>query len=277
MKVLVYHGKGFVLQGDTCSSSLDYDDLSFDVALYDKKVKHHRGVLTGKYSSASFRRFRSFCLLHSVPNADLYGVTLTVPGLHVVSHDEFRNLWHNISRKLAKARIPVVWRVELQKRGMPHLHCVVFGSRTCVLSLMAFWFCELDKLFDYSLEWLSSGLIDSLYLSRRWFSGALSSVHVLALDGSHRAFRYLISHSSKGKIEQMGFRGRAWGVVCRDLFVEDSPSLDFDIAPCVYWYVIRRLRRLTRSRVNCRYGCSAWLCNPSSLLRLIDYAEFLYR
>lgn len=277
MKISVFPRKGFILEGfKPYNDSIDVDDASFDVSLYERTIKgRKRGTLEGKFSSASFRRFRNFCLCYTVPNVLCFGVTLTVPGLSTMNHDDFRDLWHRVSRSLARYRVPCVWRVELQRRGMPHIHCVVFGDYDDVVLLMRLWYKYLDRYPIDSLERLPSGF-EVVPVSRRWANGYLYCFHVDVLDGSHRSFRYLVSHSTKAKRVQLGFHGRQWGVVTRDAFVEDY-SYSFEIAPCVYWYVLRRLRRLTRTRCNGKYGCSAWLCNPKTVVRLIDYAESLAR
>lgn len=227
-----------------------------------------RGVLDGKVSSASFRRFRSFCLRMVVPDKPIVGVTLTVPGIDLMSSSDFKDLWHKMSRWLAKHNIPVVWRVELQQRGMPHIHAIVFGSDSDVLSVFGQWYKLLsDDVYSHEVV---DGVGDIVSLSRSFVRGASYAVQMERLADNHRAFRYLVTHTGKAKQSQLGFAGRNWGVVCRDAFKpvasDEIPLSDFD-----YFQIIRWLRRLTRRRVNGLRGCSSWICNPDTVRRMLDF------
>lgn len=203
-----------------------------------------RGKLTGEVSSASFRRLREFCITHDVPG-DCWGVTLTVPGLDLLSVEDFKNLHHKLCVWCNDHDLPLVWRVELQRRGQPHLHCVAFCDSSLVLRLCSHWFTLLEKLPPvYNVERLTSKVDDLVLVSRAFLCGSSHAVDLQRLNGDFRLWRYLVAHMSKGKAEQLGWAGRNWGVCNRCKF--ESVAGDGFYLDDRTFYIIRRwIKRLT--------------------------------
>lgn len=233
----------------------------FQIRLYDKGYSLYqsfrpddarrcgggkRGKLTGEISSASFRRLREFCITHDVPKAECWGITLTVPGIQLLESESFRKIHHKFVVWCNDHRVPLVWRVELQKRGQPHLHCVVFSSVVLVISLFCMWYKWLDSLeFVINLEFVDNAKRKELVeISRAYLHGSCHAVELERLGGDFRVWRYLVSHMSKSKQEQCGWRGRNWGVVCRDLFAPVAAD-GFDVSEKEFYMVRRWVRRLT--------------------------------
>lgn len=164
----------------------------------------------------------------------------------------------------------MVWRVELQQRGQPHLHCVVFSSVYTVVKLFIQWFRLLDSLpYVYNAELLSNGIKDLVLISRAFLAGSNHAVDLQLLRGDFRAWRYLVSHMSKGKQDQLGFSGRNWGVCNRKLFDLQDPCT-IELSDVAFYRVRRWVRRLTRSRAF--RGNVFMLGNPDTIKRMVDLA-----
>lgn len=228
-----------------------------------------RGKINGHVSHASFRRLRKWCIQHDI-NSDCWGITLTVPGIDLLSIDEFKCIHHKLCVWANDNLVPLVWRVELQLRGQPHLHCVVFSSVDTVLRLFIQWYRLLDSLpLVYNPEFISSGNKDLVLISRSFLAGSDHAVDLQLLRGDFRAWRYLVSHMSKGKQDQLGFTGRNWGVCNRKLFTAQVP-FTVDLTDVAFYRVRRWIRRLTRSRAF--RGNVFMLGNPDTISRMIDLA-----
>ena len=214
-----------------------------------------RGKLTGAISSASFRRLREFCITHDVPKVDCWGITLTVPGIQLLDADIFRKIHHKFVVWCNDRRVPLVWRVELQKRGQPHLHCVVFSPAFVVLKLFHMWYKWLNSCdLVLNAEIVDNVEIKELVeISRAFLRGSCHAVELEKLDGDFRVWRYLVSHMSKSKQEQSGWHGRNWGVVCRELFVPVAAD-GFYVSEKEFYMIRRWVRRLTLGAPHNRKG-----------------------
>lgn len=84
-----------------------------------------RGEIKG-WSSASRKRMREWMLTHEAAEGMVpYGVTLTVPG-PPLEPDRARWLWdHFAKHSLLRLGMGAVWRIEIQKRGAAHWHCLL--------------------------------------------------------------------------------------------------------------------------------------------------------
>lgn len=110
-----------------------------------------RGEIKG-WSSESRKRMRDFLLTHE-PVAGLkpYGVTFTVPG-PPIEPERARKLWDHFAKHfLVRNGLGAVWRVEIQKRGAAHWHCLlaappkIEGAEVWTV-LRYFWTRALDTL-----------------------------------------------------------------------------------------------------------------------------------
>lgn len=202
------------------------------------------GGKRGKISSASaasFRRLREFCVTHYC-NDQCWGITLTVPGLEVVSPEVFRAMHHKLVVWCNDNNVPLIWRVELQQRGQPHLHCVTYGTAKDCIRICNQWYRCLHKApLCYGVMYPEAKNI--MLLPRDMLSGARYAVCIEELTGDFRSWRYLVSHMSKGKQSQLGWIGRQWGVCCRNIFLQDSGN-EYFLTDFEKKILLRFLKRL---------------------------------
>lgn len=249
--------------------------LTSGIKLATKSGGGKRGNITGKVSSASFRRLRQFCITHDI-SGDCWGITLTVPGLDLLAVEEFKKMHHKLCVWANDNLVALVWRVELQVRGQAHLHIVAFTTVQKVVRLLVEWFNLLDALPRvYSRERVGKEIDDLVEISRAFVNGAFHAVDVQQLSGDHRAWRYLVAHMSKGKRDQLGWHGRNWGVCNRKHFA-DSVPINYQLTEKEYYTLLRWVRRLTRSRVS-RRGCSYWLGNSATVQQMLCYIRGNYK
>lgn len=261
-----------------------------------------RGQITG-WSKASRRRMRKWLMTH-YGLGTCYGVTLTIPG-PIITQDEWQTLLNRLSTQLKRTNMGMVWRLELQTRGQPHLHGIITVMGAGASAEQA------PHLFEFELRHLWLGLIDK-HLSR--VSGILNipgrglidckdaprsllpgvdryAVDVTEDTGTGVWLRYLVDHTTKAKQAQIStWTGcRHWGVINRSAFAEVLPEtlrLDrYSYNRCYRW-----LRRLSRRRVkaNCVFGYKSapsprrnsagradWFgVSASDALRLAELAQY---
>jgi len=174
-----------------------------------------RGRIAG-FSNKS--RKRLFDFLSQVPRTafsnGLLFVTLTYPSEFPTDYKEYkahlRAFLKRLYRKIGK-ELPVLWRLEFQKRGAPHFHLIVWGIS------------RLD------LQWLS----------RAWYNvvGSGDEKHLLAGTNvkSVRDRRLVLSYVSKYMAKGMALpdamTGRVWGIWRKNLLgiiiVEVRVSVEF--------------------------------------------------
>lgn len=207
-----------------------------------------RGKIT-RFSAKSAARLRDFFVRYDIPESSKFGFTLTLPfpdevfaggsvrpfkGREISPLEYFRVLVNRVFTSFRK-RYPacgIVYRVELQQRGAPHIHGVCYYTGT-MPDLAAIWewavihdaFAPLD-----SAAFLRYGVrIDPLRES--------SPIGYL---------RYLIDHASKRKRSQLGYQGRQWGIVARSNFVRlPAVLLDF-VSDRHYIEFVRQMQRINR-------------------------------
>lgn len=193
------------------------------------------------FSSASRLRLREWLLTRHVPCCDLYGVTLTIPRQADLSLAlrRFEVAVHRLRvyfvRKLPKCGY--VWRVELQRNRMPHLHLVAYLPRypfDAASLFLRLWHDICLSLFD--IQSFSAFLLHGVNISR--------------LDGCISAFRYVSDHAGKRKQAQLGYKGRQWGVVGRSNFVSHE-NIAFEVPPCLNSEFRRFLCRISSFSVRC--------------------------
>lgn len=150
-----------------------------------------RGKITG-FSVASVRRLRHF-LFHWSGPGDPLSCTCTLRAVR--DAEQWRSAVDAFGKRICRAGGCYVWRVELQRRGTPHLHLVAWG-------------CQADTLRS---AWLG------VWGLERDPDHIRHAVHVDRIAGDpSRWFAYLCAHTSKHKAGQLGWSGRQWGVVGRE-------------------------------------------------------------
>lgn len=213
-----------------------------------------------EWSYASQRRLREYLMTYRprVQSTEL-SLTLTIPGPNIGS-DEARKLWNHFGVLIRRMGCGAVWRLETQKRGMPHWHLLMvvpWSGETepdpaamfyLRMSLCKAWAAALDGLGPVTHE---NGI---RYEQRSKMPGAFTimmgckderaaRIDYISNDGAGWS-RYLCDHTSKGKQEQIakGF-GRHWGVIGREHFAKAAASESVHLTRAQYFRFLRMLQR----------------------------------
>ena len=217
-----------------------------------------RGQCVGM-SPASRRALILWLLRKEVPGRPSWAVTLTVPACD--DPDEWRMRFKRFCAKALRDDLPFVWRVELQKRGVPHLHCILYTDQ--------------GGAALFREDWLSAwGLLDHPDALRR-------AVDYRPIE-SDAWFSYVVFHQFKHSVKQAGWVGRHWGVIGRRLFQERALSTYHLTGPqydrfraIMYWFVRHeyRLQRMSKGklgRMRCVPRFSGWSQVVSDWEFLVD-------
>lgn len=186
-------------------------------------------------------------LSREVPDRPIWAVTLTVPVC--ANAVEWRLRFKRFCARAVKDDLPFVWRVELQRRGVPHLHCVLYA--------------DTDGAARFRLDWLISwGLLEHPDALRR-------AVDYRQVD-SDAWFSYVVFHQFKHTRDQAGWVGRHWGVIGRRLFVDRAMRTyhltggQYDRFRSIMFWFVRHEYRLRRAlgggvgRMRCVPRYSGW-------------------
>lgn len=224
---------------------------------------NERGKIKG-FSHKAAARMRQFLLVNDVPGHELRNVTLTVPG--EITPEEWRTALRRLSMIALRAGISFVWRVELQRRRVPHLHLVAWLPPKS----------HAHRVFTE--EWLER------CLPARCGSmpGALArAAHVTGPGsvGDVNWFAYLAAHATKSKKEQLGWKGKQWGIVGRGRFVDADPLFVAEFSDRQRAVFLRCLRRLLLGRMrvtSAKHGLIRFIV-PDRVLRLAAWVRDEYR
>jgi len=221
-----------------------------------------------------------------------FGATLTVPG-PPVSVREWHRIWNAYRHKLLRlGNITLIWRIELQERGQPHVHCVCWGKNGSG-RLREYWLDALDILGPYEgpAEMEHESTITrtdgkrtdtgefkpgfAKVTTRSIWPGAFE--HSVKTDGLGPGdktgwWRYLAAHASKSKQAQLGWKGRQWGVVNKGLLDREEPVL-IELTHRAMNKVIRCLRKITKCRFASGHGRQTWFVRPESVARICGWAK----
>ena len=177
-----------------------------------------RGLKRGKITTMSSKasgRLRHWLLTQYCPKGQLWDVTLTIPG--EVTPEEWDKLKRRIFKQWERAGFAVVWRVELQKRGTPHLHCVVWTpadmpmEKRNRLLYVSWWECLPEEKRFSAGAWKHAAHVKGPYTD---------------IEQSPKWLAYVAAHASKRKKEQLGWKGKQWGIINRSLFSEREPMVE---------------------------------------------------
>lgn len=199
-----------------------------------------RGDITG-FSAASRRRLRETLAMARPKDETLepWGFCLTIPGSSLPP-STVRDLWHefvNHHFKRCFEDVPMVWRIELQQkqRQQAHWHCVIW--------------CHLEQAALIREEWISTVLRYSKDLTEKTMFGINEHcVKMESLKGASASgiIGYLADHTSKHKQEQLGWKGRQWGVVNRSM-LDFSPVSTIEATEDEHKKAARQFRRLQKN------------------------------
>lgn len=208
-----------------------------------------RGAIDG-FSAAARRRLRQSLLRARLRETGyICGVTLTLPwsvadGAWMAYMDKFRDSWdsycHAWRRKYPHSAM--IYRVELQQRGAPHIHAVCYMAAAdgsvdnLKASLTGLW----AQAMGNRVRW-TDGAINGGYAHR-----GVSVDHIKSMGA---IMRYLCDHATKRKQAQLGYKGKQWGVVARANldWLEPTP---IELEPRAEVLFRRCLRRLCRYTLN---------------------------
>lgn len=243
--------------------------------------KRSRGDIKG-FSSASRRRLRERLALasHVSGKTSMLGGCLTIPG-DVLPPENVRKIWHDFVKawKYKTPDIPFVWRIELQTRKQPHWHVVVYApferAKEAEENLYRLWGKVISSNIDFGT------------LEIKTISGfGRYGVNTKCLDDSQAAniIGYLADHTSKHKQDQLGWRGRQWGIVNKAYLRENARTVA-TISPDTQKRAARQYRRLqAHLRKDKKYtGCKVMPSSKTSstvfgrdeqrYLQIVDYLQ----
>lgn len=216
-----------------------------------------RGKITS-FSYASRRRMREFLLTNDVPNCTKFGLTLTLPK-HYDDIKEFPTVIKRFGNDFSKhyKKSAAVYRAELQKRGAPHLHIILFmcndelditsnvnwnrydyikhqGDRLAAYTQTKY-FTLFQELTFYWCKWVANILTSVEQDYQKWFYqlgfGIGARLELLTDQGA--MIRYIVDDTTKHKQEQLGYEGKQWGKFGSKNFIKQESiytnSIDDDL------------------------------------------------
>ena len=237
----------------TVPNGLIIDTGIFCVMQSNKPKGGKRGKVNA-FSRASRQRLQQALLIYDAPQGwRRYGLCLTVP----TQCDNWQEYWlatvERFRTLLTRGSFhhAAIYRVELQQRGMPHLHLVMFTDAPS-------W--EFGA-FEACTKWqeaLKGWQVEGLSLDNRFIHGITAKAQEITRETS---LRYLFEHTSKGKQAQLGYQGRQWGFFGKKWLSKHWEGVPLEerqiIALCRVmrkwsrkWYDGKNKGRLTRCRMN---------------------------
>lgn len=201
--------------------------------------KRTRGDISG-FSVGAKRRMRAtMALAKPRQPSDIYGFCFTIPG-KTLTPREVRNIWGAFVDRFAYQwrDVPMVWRIELQRRKQAHWHCVIWIPHGDVPTAA--------RAVMIAEDWRRIVRARVGALSRRTDEGFdLYGVDIKSLNGASATgiIGYICDHASKHKRAQLGWQGRQWGVVNRAALCFDGEQV-FEATPEQHKQAARQFRRL---------------------------------
>ena len=227
-----------------------------------------RGEIKG-WSKSSRRRMRMYMLNHKIEEGlESYNVTMTIPG-PPLSPSTTKDLWADWCMRANKAGWSAVWRMEIQKRGSIHFHCMVSVPKELANpeeEIKKSWWQALQRVPtqyypDHSIAFFpkdrrrfkdfdilpeSVPFVSSCGDLMCFFGAYKYSCHVESAAEKTGAWkRYMQDHASKTKQEQIPENvGRHWGVIGRKRFVQVIPNDAVSLSPKEFNTFLRLYQRL---------------------------------
>ena len=252
-----------------------------------RKGGGRRSVIT-KFSRNSASRLRRLLARTICPAGwPCFGMTLTVPGPNITP-EEWRRVWSVYCQRLRRiGNVALVWRIELQRRGQPHIHCICW-CKDGPYDPREAWFYALRILGPYEGPAVTVKGHDKLTQNesgetvqetirvhdRAFWRGAVQ--HAVRIDevgdeSNIGWWRYLAAHASKSKQSQLGWKGRQWGVFNARHLDLAKPDL-IELTRKAEVKVMRCLKRLIRCRFASPHGMQTWFIRPLTARRLATWA-----
>ena len=181
-----------------------------------------RGVIEGFSNEAARRHKGSFMTLHA-PGRQLWAYSLTVH--RPLTAEQWRATVQRFRMKVKRATWAGIWRVELQRRKVPHLH-------------VALWLPEGVTREDVSMLWLESTREQN---DPEAWAHAVKGMKIE--QGAAGWAVYMAMHAGKHKEEQLGWLGKQWGIWNAAALVERK-AFEVELTARQHFQFLRWLRRL---------------------------------
>ena len=196
------------------------------------KVRAKRGEIV-EFSRHARKRLQNALLMLNPPSGWVrFGLCVTVPAQCDDWQDDWlktvKRFWDYLSRNIVD--FAGIYRVELQQRGMPHMHIVMFSSAS-------HWQLAAGLAMEAWRNSLDGWKIDGKRVSDGWINGVTAQPQEITYANS---FRYLYDHESKQKQAQLGYKGKQWGVFARKWLSSDIERVDLTEAQRIALYRILR-------------------------------------
>lgn len=181
----------------------------------------------GEFSQASKKRMRRFCrkLNLEVMGMPLF-ITLTQPGEFVDDPKEWKRYLKNMLKSMLR-RWPaavILWRMELQDRGAPDIHLLIFQGPEVNAVEVTLRESGKKGMVLPTRDPVNKAVMD--WVSRRWWEicGKVSDAHrkagtrVEAIRSANGIIYYVSKYMSKEQkaLAKLKPFGRHWGVVGRE-------------------------------------------------------------
>lgn len=224
------------------------------------KNRTKRGKIT-QFGVHTRKRLRQALLTKTIDDSFRIGFTLTVPWKGTNFEplmDEFRECFHRFEVAFRREfpNSGFIYRVELQRRGAPHVHalsyiakCDLFSEVNAAAPAVAaddLWkrsLCNIDFILRNCL-WVPS-VPDLHYGSYSAFEKSGVKVEPVKNDGA--LMRYICDHTSKHKQAQLGYKGKQWGIVgsknFRTIEGESLPDFESERHAVVFFRTLRKVMR----------------------------------
>lgn len=200
-----------------------------------------RGEIKG-FSAKASARMREFILTHWGPigptghRSEPIAVTLTTHHKHSPAEWRSAIMRFRVALRRKLPTWPALWRVELQRRKAPHLHCI-------------FWRPWILNGIPESATGEAHFILERLWLkaTREWndIAAHKHAVRTRPIENGKASgwACYVALHHSKSKTDQLGWIGKQWGLWNADAWeLRDSITEETDTPPPD----MIRLRRVLR-------------------------------
>jgi hypothetical protein len=199
---------------------------------------------------------KRFILENWVPFASLLAFTFTVHRKDLTEAD-WRAIMKAMNMRMTRLGVAAVWRIELQRRGVPHLHVALWlpldlpmSQETAVEAIENAWLELTGEIGDpaareHAVHWKA-------ILSPGWAV-------------------YMALHDGKKKEGQLGWQGKQWGIWNRKLFERVAPNIgemsDHQSRVFQRWFNRFLYRNGARVRVP-RTGSFQRMCKTDTVLKM---------
>ncbi len=187
----------------------------------DDVARGDRGKIV-RFTKASAGRLRDFIIRHEIVGREMFSGSFTIH--RIVDGQEWREICKRFRTWCARNDVAIVWRVELQRRKVPHLHGIVYVPNA---------------------QWLARVTDAWLRATREHYDIAATrhAVQYKALSSDDTGWLiYTTLHNSTSKRAQAGWIGKQWGIWCRRLFTVKEPDL-IEISGSNMIVLLRRMRK----------------------------------